>query len=89
MNRLQIIINQVLNEMMTNTAGGLAGSSLGVFASSPFSGDNYAPGDSRVPKLIGSIAKRSFPELVTSKRRRKKKIKHKRKHKHKKRKTNK
>jgi hypothetical protein len=56
---LENIINEVLKEQ--NVAGG-AGSVLGPgvqATATQFSGDNYAPGDARVPKsLYGGIVTR-------------------------------
>ena len=34
-------------------------------AGSVFSGDTYAPGDARVPKAIGGMTRRNFPETIT------------------------
>ena len=84
MNKLQLIISEVLNE---NSGGNIAGSG-GVFgspsAATQFSADTYAKGDARLPKIIGSVIRRTFPELLALSKgikRRKKKLKHKRKHK--------
>ena len=49
-----------------NVAG--PGGALGTWTSSQFSGDNYAPGDYRMPKVLGSVQRRN-----TKKKRKKKK----------------
>ena len=43
----------------------------GVFGSggnmgTPYSGDNYAPGDARLPKVLIPMIRRTFPELITN-----------------------
>jgi len=38
-----------------------------------FSGDHYAPNDARVPKILGKVQRRTFPELTTAKKKTKKK----------------
>ena len=53
-----------------NEAGNTAGSG-GVFGnnsggSSQFSGDRYATGDSRLPKVLIPMIRRTFPELITN-----------------------
>jgi len=53
-----------------NEAGNTAGSG-GVFGSpsnnsSQFSGDRYAAGDSRLPKVLIPMIRRTFPELITN-----------------------
>jgi hypothetical protein len=52
-----------------NTSGGYG--SAGVFgapqvAGSAFSGDRYASGDSRLPKVLIPMVRRTFPELITN-----------------------
>tara|TARA_B100002019_G_C20958261_1_gene445003 strand:+ start:348 stop:554 length:207 start_codon:yes stop_codon:yes gene_type:complete len=49
-----------------NVAG--PGGALGTWTSSQFSGDNYAPGDSRMPKVLGGVQRR-----IKKKRKKKKK----------------
>ena len=49
-----------------NVAG--PGGALGTWISSQFSGDNYAPGDSRMPKVLGGVQRR-----IKKKRKKKKK----------------
>jgi hypothetical protein len=54
-----------------NVSGGIYGGSSGVFgnpgaASSQFSGDRYAGGDSRLPKVLIPMVRRTFPELITN-----------------------
>jgi len=51
-----------------NVAG--PGGALGTWTSSQFSGDFYAPGDSRIPKVLGAVQRRN-----KKKRRKKKKTK--------------
>jgi hypothetical protein len=50
----------------SNTAG--AGGSLGNGGSTgtTWSGDNYASGDSRLPKILIPMIRRTFPELITN-----------------------
>jgi len=50
-----------------NVAG--PGGPLGTWTSSQFSGDNYAPGDYRMPKVLGGVQRRN------NKKKRKKKKK--------------
>jgi hypothetical protein len=78
---LEHIVETVLQEN-ANVAGG-TGSVLGagvVTTETPFSGDNYAKGDARIPKVLGGIARRAFPKdsLYSGKTRRKHRRKHKR-----------
>lgn len=80
MNGLQIIIKNVLEEMMSNTAG--SGGVLGTSSGTPsqFSGPNvWNPNDNRLAKVIGGVTKRNFPELTTFKRKKTRKRKNKRK----------
>lgn len=51
-----------------NIAG--SGGPLGSWTSSQFSGDTYAPGDSRIPKVLGGVQRRAG---VKKKRKKKKK----------------
>jgi len=51
-----------------NVAG--PGGALGTWTSSQFSGDFYAPGDSRIPKVLGAVQRRN-----KKKKRKKKKTK--------------
>ena len=50
----------------------VAGSSSSVFGgnvvntANAFSGDNYAPGDARLPKVLIPMIRRTFPELITN-----------------------
>ena len=39
---------------------------LGSWSTSTTQGDNYAPGDSRIPKIIIPMIRRTFPELITN-----------------------
>ena len=82
MNLFDTLVESILGEN-ANVAGG-AGSVLGAGVTSTatqFSGDSYAKGDARVPKVMGGIVRRNFPKdsLYSSKVRRKHKRKHKRK----------
>jgi hypothetical protein len=80
---LEQIIMQVLEE--DNVAGG-TNSAFGpgvTLTSTPFSGDNYAKGDARMPKILGTgkvIKRNGVPNIVL---RKKKKVnkKHRRKRK--------
>ena len=76
---LEYIVEEILAEN-ANVAGG-AGSVLGPGVTStetPFSGDNYAKGDARIPKVLGGIIRRNLPKdslysgKVKSKRRKRK-----------------
>jgi hypothetical protein len=49
----------------TAAAGGVFGSSLQGTAGT-FSGDNYAGGDARLPKVLIPMIRRTFPELITN-----------------------
>jgi hypothetical protein len=77
---IESIVMEVLQEN-ANVAGG-TGSVLGSGVTSTatqFSGDNYAKGDARVPKVLGGIIKRNkIPTTIYGKEI--KSRKHKRKH---------
>ena len=45
-----------------NTAG--PGGVFGTYADSQFSGDSYAPGDTRVPKVLGTKGKKKKKMLI-------------------------
>jgi hypothetical protein len=79
MNKLQIIIKDILLEMGNFAGnGGALGSSSGV--SSQFSGPNvWNPNDNRLAQGIGGVTKRNFPELITKSNKRKRKVKRKKK----------
>ena len=55
-----------------NEANNVAGSTGSVFGSNvvntanQFSGDRYAPGDARLPKVLIPMIRRTFPELITN-----------------------
>ena len=54
-----------------NEAGGNSASTGGVFGThqgtaTQFSGDNYAHGDARLPKVLIPMIRRTFPELITN-----------------------
>lgn len=60
-----------IEEAGGNVSGGIYGGASGVFgnpgaASSNFSGDRYAAGDSRLPKVLIPMVRRTFPELITN-----------------------
>jgi len=81
---LEHIVEEVLFEN-ANVAG--PGGALGAGVASTetaFSGDNYARGDARVPKILGGVTRRSFSRdsiyAGGVSKRRKHKRKHKRKH---------
>lgn len=46
--------------------GGSLGTTSGTQASWPNSGDNYASGDARLPKILIPMIRRTFPELITN-----------------------
>ena len=76
-----MLVESILNEN-ANVAGG-AGSVLGAGVTSTatqFSGDNYAKGDARIPKVLGGITRRNFPKdsLYSGKVKKKHKRKHRR-----------
>jgi hypothetical protein len=76
MNKLQIIIKDILLEMGGNTAG--SGGALGTSSGTPsqFSSPNvWNPLDNRLAQGIGGVTKRNFPELMTKSRKRKTKRK--------------
>lgn len=66
MNKLQLIISEVINE---NAAGNFSGAG-GTFgepqiAATQFSADTYAKGDSRTAKPLGKgVIRRTFPPLT-------------------------
>jgi Major capsid protein Gp23 len=49
----------------TNSAGGVFGSTL-QGTGTTFSGDHYATGDARLPKVLIPMIRRTFPELITN-----------------------
>ena len=53
-----------LNEQNTAATGGVFGSHQGT--GTTFSGDNYASGDARLPKVLIPMIRRTFPELITN-----------------------
>ena len=53
-----------IEEGNSSGAGGVFGSPQ--VASSGFSGDRYATGDSRLPKVLIPMVRRTFPELITN-----------------------
>lgn len=57
-----------LRESNTAAAGGVFGGTAGTpfGTSSTFSGDNYATGDARLPKVLIPMIRRTFPELITN-----------------------
>jgi hypothetical protein len=67
MNTAILLENQerwCLNEANTAASGGVFGSHQGTATS--FSGDNYASGDARLPKVLIPMIRRTFPELITN-----------------------
>ena len=52
----------------SNTAGnaGVFGTANSMDAAVPFSGDTYATGDARLPKILIPMIRRTFPELITN-----------------------
>jgi hypothetical protein len=88
MHSFNSLVNEILNEM----DGMMSGSSNSVLGpgvtttSTHFSMDNYAAGDARTPKVIGSkIIKRNMPKdtIFKGNIKNKRKRKHRRRHKHK------
>ena len=53
-----------LNEASQAASGGVFGSHQGT--ATTFSGDNYATGDARLPKVLIPMIRRTFPELITN-----------------------
>lgn len=54
-----------LNEQSnTGASGGVFGNQQGT--ATTFSGDNYASGDARLPKVLIPMIRRTFPELITN-----------------------
>ena len=53
-----------INEANTASSGGVFGSHTGTAGA--FSGDNYAAGDARLPKVLIPMIRRTFPELITN-----------------------
>lgn len=68
----QLLENQerwCLEESNTAGSGGLFGAGASLGASGPNvspNGDNYAPGDSRLPKILIPMIRRTFPELISN-----------------------
>ena len=83
MNYFDSLVESILNESGGMTSGGV-GSVLGagvVSTSTPFSGDNYAKGDARIAKVIGSrVITRNMPKdsIFKGNVKRKKRKKHRR-----------
>lgn len=56
-----------LNEASTAASGGVFGSGPSVAGTAKgISGDNYATGDARLPKVLIPMIRRTFPELITN-----------------------
>ena len=53
-----------LNEQNSGATGGVFGTQQGT--ANAFSGDNYAHGDARLPKVLIPMIRRTFPELITN-----------------------
>jgi len=56
--------NYFLSEQNSASTGGVFGSHQGT--ATTFSGDNYAHGDARLPKVLIPMIRRTFPELITN-----------------------
>jgi len=56
--------NYFLSEQNSASTGGVFGSHQGT--AQTFSGDNYAHGDARLPKVLIPMIRRTFPELITN-----------------------
>jgi hypothetical protein len=88
---LEEIIEEILLETTVASGGMGIASALGPNAgisASPFSGDTYAPGDARVPKILGGIARRNkIPNIVLSGMKKRKTKKKHRRRKHRRRKS--
>jgi hypothetical protein len=54
-----------LEESNSASAGGAFGPNTGTTAG-PYSGDTYATGDARLPKVLIPMIRRTFPELITN-----------------------
>jgi hypothetical protein len=58
-----------MEESNTASSGGIFGAGTSIGASGPNvspNGDNYATGDSRLPKILIPMIRRTFPELITN-----------------------
>lgn len=58
-----------LNESNTAASGGVFGAGASIDSSGPNvspNGDNYAPGDARLPKILIPMIRRTFPELISN-----------------------
>lgn len=71
MNTAVLLENQeqwCLNEGNTSSSGGVFGGSSGsqFGTAGARSGDNYAAGDARLPKVLIPMIRRTFPELITN-----------------------
>lgn len=62
-NQEQWCISEAAN---TAGVGGVFGSAASQDAAVPFSSDTYATGDSRLPKILIPMIRRTFPELITN-----------------------
>jgi len=56
--------NYFLSEQNSASTGGVFGSHQGT--ATTFSGDHYASGDARLPKVLIPMIRRTFPELITN-----------------------
>ena len=79
-----VVLRDAQRIRIRRTGAGGAGSVLGPGVTSTetsFSGDNYAKGDARIPKVLGGVARRNFPKdsIYAGGVRRKHKRKHRRK----------
>ena len=58
--------NWCINEAANTAGGGGVFGASSASSSSQFSGDRYAPGDARLPKVLIPMIRRTFPELITN-----------------------
>lgn len=58
--------NWCINEAANTAGGGGVFGAASASSSSQFSGDRYAPGDARLPKVLIPMIRRTFPELITN-----------------------
>jgi hypothetical protein len=64
------IFSTILAEDISGNVAG-SGGVLGSFTQSQFSADNYAVGDSRIPKILGKVQKRTTKKNTKRKKKRK------------------
>ena len=62
-----VLLENQENYLTENSSAGQGGVfGTGANMGTPYSGDNYAPGDARLPKVLIPMIRRTFPELITN-----------------------